>query len=298
MLTLMTVMFLMFAGQDNVLHRAPLDYPRAAMLKGVQGNVLVEVNVDEEGLVTDARVISGPQELRNAALRNVLEWHFSKQMHLPAVTQVTVDFELPQSRLAVRLAPDTKAPAFKPKIESQPVQAINIQGLSGPARDTLLARLPIREGDEIDTDVFDRLTAEVQAFDEHLHVMLMRQGSGVTVDIAPRPAVPNYMSRLAARPASTPIKVSGNVQQAKLIRQTRPVYPPEAKIARVQGLVRMNAVIGREGEVKNLELVSGPPELTPAAMDAVRQWVYEPTRLNGEAVEVMTQIDVNFTLAK
>ena len=60
----------------------------------------------------------------------------------------------------------------------------------------------------------------------------------------------------------------------------------------------MNAVIGKEGEVKALELVSGPPELAPAAMDAVRQWVYQPTLLNGEPVEVTTAIDVNFTLAK
>ena len=92
MLTVITVMFLMFAPQATVLHRAPVDYPRAAMLKNVQGIVVVEVNIDEEGLVTDAHVISGPEELRNAALRSVLDWHFSKQMGLPAVTQVPVEF--------------------------------------------------------------------------------------------------------------------------------------------------------------------------------------------------------------
>jgi TonB family protein len=284
MLTLMTVMFLMFAGQDNVLHRTPLDYPRAAMLKGIEGNVLVEVNVDEEGLVTDARVISGPQELRNAALRNVLDWHFSKKMHLPAVTQVTVEFALPQGGL-------TAPPVSVAHIERQLVQRITIQGLSAPARDALAARLPIREGDEIDSDLLQKVSAEVQAFDEHLHVVLIRRADAVTLDITPSPA-------RRTRAWSAPIPVSGNAQQAKLMRQVRPVYPREAKIAGIQGLVRMNAVIGKEGDVKRLELLSGTPELVPAAMEAVRQWVYEPTLLNGEPVEVRTLIDVNFTLAK
>jgi TonB family protein len=289
MLTVMTVMFLMFAGQNNVLHRAPLDYPRAAMLKGVQGSVLLEVNVDEEGLVADAHVISGPQELRNAALRNVLEWHFSKQMHLPAVTQVTVDFELPK-----RLPPVPLRSVAQ--IDRQVVERISIQGLSATAREALVARLPIREGDEIDTEVYRNLTAEVQAFDEHLHVVLIRrQAGGVTLDITPRPAPVN---RRTAVPASAPVRVGGTAQQAKLVRQVRPSYPREAKTAGIQGVVRMTALIDKEGRVKNLELVSGPPELAPAAMDAVSQWVYEPTRINGEPVEVITQIDVNFTLAK
>lgn len=292
MLTLIAVTFLMFAPQDNVLHRAPLDYPRAAMLKGVQGPVVVEVNVDEEGLVTDARVLSGPSELRNAALRSVLDWHFSKQMHLPGVTQVTVEFQLPPTRPAANVT------AAKARIENQRVERIQIQGLTGPAHDTLLSRLPIREGEEINSDLYDRLAVEVQAFDEHLRVLLIRQPDGVTVDIAPRPVPRSLPGRPAALPAPTSINVGGNAQQAKLVRQVRPAYPPEAKAAGIQGLVRMKAVIGRDGQVKNLDLLSGPPELAPAAMEAVKQWVYQPTLINGEPVEVVTQIDVNFTLSR
>src|SRR5581483_4956165 len=94
MLTLFTV-FLMFAPQVITLHRAPVEYPRDAIAKNVQGIVTVEVNIDENGLVTDAHVVSGPMELRNAALRSVLGWHFSKQMQLPTVTQAPVEFQLP-----------------------------------------------------------------------------------------------------------------------------------------------------------------------------------------------------------
>ena len=275
-----------------MLHRAPLDYPRAAMLKGIEGNVLLEVNVDEEGLVTDARVLSGPQELRNAALRNVLDWHFSKQMHLPAVTQVTVEFQLPKGQTGRHAGGGHKHPETGGAADQH--QRSDRACAGCPA-----ARLPIREGDEINSDLYARLAAEVHTFDEHLHVILIRQVNGtVTLDIAPGPALPNSMGLRAVRPVSTPIRVGGNAQQSKLIRQVRPVYPPEAKAAGIQGLVRMNAVIAREGEVKSLELLSGAAELAPAAMDAVRQWVYEPTRLNGEPVDVITQIDVNFTLAK
>jgi protein TonB len=94
------------------------------------------------------------------------------------------------------------------------------------------------------------------------------------------------------------IRVGGNVQQAMLIKQPRPVYPPLAKQARIQGTVRFNALIGKDGTIQNLQVVSGHPLLVPAARDAVVQWVYKPTLLNGEPVEVATTIDVNFTLSQ
>lgn len=93
-----------------------------------------------------------------------------------------------------------------------------------------------------------------------------------------------------------PTRVGGDVQAAKLIYQVRPAYPPPAKQARIQGTVRLQAVIARDGSIQNLLLSSGHPLLVPSAMEAVRQWRYRPTTLNGETVEVLTQIDVNFTL--
>ncbi|MGD0199407.1 MAG: energy transducer TonB [Bryobacteraceae bacterium] len=94
------------------------------------------------------------------------------------------------------------------------------------------------------------------------------------------------------------IRVGGNVQQARLIRRVDPVYPPLARQARIQGVVRFTAVIGADGTVRNLQLVSGHPLLVPAAQEAVRTWQYQPTLLNGEPVEVVTQIDVQFLLGQ
>jgi protein TonB len=104
------------------------------------------------------------------------------------------------------------------------------------------------------------------------------------IKAAPKPVVPQR------------IPVGGNVQQAKLVNQPKPAYPPLARQARIQGTVRFTAIIGVDGRIQNLTLVSGHPLLVPSAQAAVKQWVYQPTLLNGEPVEVVTQIDVNFTL--
>jgi len=94
------------------------------------------------------------------------------------------------------------------------------------------------------------------------------------------------------------MRVSGNVQQAKLLQQIEPVYPPLAKAARIQGTVRFTVIVGKDGAVQQLQLTSGHPLLVPAAQEAAKQWVYQPTLLNGEPVEVLTQIDVSFTLTQ
>jgi periplasmic protein TonB len=101
-----------------------------------------------------------------------------------------------------------------------------------------------------------------------------------------------------AAPKVTRVRVGGNVQAAAKIHGQNPAYPPLAKQARIQGHVVFTAIIGRDGTIQNLQLVSGHPLLVPAAQAAVSQWVYHPTLLNGEPVEVITQIDVNFTLSQ
>ena len=100
--------------------------------------------------------------------------------------------------------------------------------------------------------------------------------------------------------AATPkrIRVGGQVEAAKLIFQPKPEYPPLAKMARIQGSVRLEAVISKDGTIQDLKVLSGHPLLVKAAIDAVSRWRYQPTLLNGEPVEVVTEIDVNFTLSE
>jgi protein TonB len=118
---------------------------------------------------------------------------------------------------------------------------------------------------------------------------------GVPAAAPPPPPPPEKKPEKSKTPDR--IRVGGNVQAANLVKKVTPMYPPLAKQARVQGTVRFTAIIGRDGAIQNLQLVSGHPLLVPAATEAVKQWVYRPTMLNGEPVEVITQIDVNFTLS-
>jgi len=93
------------------------------------------------------------------------------------------------------------------------------------------------------------------------------------------------------------VRVSSGVSQGLIIRRVQPNYPPLARQARIQGTVVLQAQISKEGNIENLQLISGHPMLAPAAIEAVKQWKYKPYLLNGEPVEVETQVQVNFTLA-
>ncbi len=99
----------------------------------------------------------------------------------------------------------------------------------------------------------------------------------------------------AARRARTVI-IGGAVQQAKCVVCPAPFYPVLARATRTQGSVLLSARIGRDGTIKDLRVTSGPALLINAARNAVAQWRYEPTLLNGERVEVETEIEVRFTL--
>ena len=120
-----------------------------------------------------------------------------------------------------------------------------------------------------------------------------REGSGpVIVPPPPEPVKPPDPAV-----SNTPIQVGSAVQSAKLINRMMPVYPSLARQARIQGVVRLEAVIGEDGAIRELRALSGHPLLVPAALSAVKQWRYRPTLLNGRPVPVITQVEVRFTLS-
>lgn len=122
-------------------------------------------------------------------------------------------------------------------------------------------------------------------------------GSGI--DSGPGIPLPTTGTRpIAPIPAPTVTHAfrTSSMLEGSLIRRVQPVYPPLARSARVQGSVVLAAVISKTGTIENLTLISGHPMLVPAALQAVSQWRYRPYILNGEAIEVDTQITVNFML--
>jgi protein TonB len=117
---------------------------------------------------------------------------------------------------------------------------------------------------------------------------------GIPSAAPPPPPPPVAAPKKEAAP--TRIKVGGNVQGAMILKKTSPIYPQLAKSARVSGVVHLAAIIAKDGTIQELHSLGGPALLIQAAMDAVKTWVYKPTMLNGEPVQVETTIDVNFTL--
>lgn len=113
----------------------------------------------------------------------------------------------------------------------------------------------------------------------------------------PPPILPPPHVNEAPKKIEEPYRQSSRLQAAKCINCPRPAYPPIAKQARIQGAVVLSAVIAKNGTVQMVSVVSSAnPLLIQAAMEAVKKWVYVPTILNGEAVEVVTEITVNFAL--
>jgi TonB family protein len=312
----------------RLMHRSAVTYPRDAVAKGVQGTVVVQVKLDANGEVTDASVLSGPDELRKSVLESVLSWHFMKDSAGTTRT-VNVDFVAPEKPPAA--APSVVATPemekYSAAVEQQmppamtqthPLKSIEVVGLSDQARDELLARLPVHEGDSISMIQMGPISRAVHDYDSHLSASLSMTADGSTLHIlapgaSPRPvpggvlggmigrvpasaAPPEPPTSGSAAPNPQRIRVGGAVQAANLVSQTPPEYPPLALQARISGTVQLAAIIGKDGHVQDLSVVRGHPLLVQPALDAVKTWVYKPTLLNGQPVEVSTTIDVNFTL--
>jgi TonB family protein len=143
-------------------------------------------------------------------------------------------------------------------------------------------------------DTVEQASEDIGAADNWVNKSLeaKRSGGPLTASIwnvAPPPPPP-------PPPPPGAIRVGPDVQAANLLVNVNPVYPPLAKQARIQGTVKFNVVIGKDGRMTNITLVSGHPLLVAAAQTAMQQWVYGPTLLNGQPVPVVTTAQVNFTL--
>ena len=273
----------------TVLHRVPVQYPPEALEKRIQGTVIAELTLTETGTVADAVILSGPLELRKAALESLLHWHYATDAHPQGKTQVSLTFRLPESTASAgaRAVSSTTLPPPPPWMAT--VKSIDLR-LPEPLKSKVAGGLSLSVGDQLTPTAMVDLFAAVRQLDEHLRVGVQAaaDGSGSVVTVS------------LAAPAEAPqrIRVGGNMQAANLIEKITPKYPVEAKQAHIQGKVSFTATIGKDGKVENLELISGEPVLAEAAREAVAQWVYKPTLLNGQPIEVVTQVDVNFTLAR
>ena len=112
----------------------------------------------------------------------------------------------------------------------------------------------------------------------------------------PPPPPPPSLPPIGGIIAPQTIQVGGAVQAAKIVSKVNPTYPLLARQTHISGTVRLHAIIGKDGSVQRLEVISGHPLLVQSALDAVYQWRYQPTLLNGKPVEVDTTVEVIFSL--
>jgi protein TonB len=207
-----------------------------------------------------------------------------------------------------------------------------MSGLSEELAEKVSASLPVHVGDTLGRDQIRQIRAALTGVDEHLTLWLrtdygeatltiMLRPTGIAGDVTGRisggvpggvvggitngtPGIlmldPSSAATQFPAPASgvERIRVGGNVQALNLTKKVTPTYPALAKQARIQGVVRFTALIGTDGSITSLQLIEGHPLLVESAQQAVSQWQYKPTLLNGDPVEVITQIDVNYTLSQ
>jgi TonB family protein len=283
-----------------VVNIPPLSYPAEAIQKKVEGTVVVELTFNSDGRVTDSHVLSGPDELRAAALESALRGNYS--ITVARTLQVLVEFKLANARTVGQRGgagnaasvpppppppPAPFAPAFVNNSNAV-VEAIDIRGLS-------------------DTQLFD-LRQRVKPFEGQALGQVLNQigpairESGITMNYAllPLRVVGEKMTLtvIFGNPPTmrTPFgdKVLDQVATAPTIppiSTVDPVYPPLARQARVQGTVLMEALITTEGKVDNVSVITGHPLLIQAAIEAVKQWVYP-----AQTAPTRTSVVVNFSL--
>ena len=229
-------------------------YPEIAVRAKVAGTVILEILVDKDGRVTDAKALRPIALLTEAAIDAVHQWRYTPTL----VNGVPTDV-----RMTV---------------------AVNFS-LDGQRASALAAR-PAAQQAEIDAmlDEYKRLREQGQAAEaERVLARLMT-------------ALQSEGPKAQFEAGTVPIRVGGAVKEPRQIRRVEPKYPEVAQAAQVQGTVILEVVIAADGNVSTVKLLRSIPLLDQAAVDAVRQWRYEPTLLNGVPVEVIMTVTVNFTL--
>jgi protein TonB len=179
-------------------------------------------------------------------------------------------------------APRPPAQAGSPRARPAGVRLLKGGGLIQPAR------IPRTVGLIDEPELPTEATAETgtTGFGSALDLFNVASDSPEPVSPPAPPAVPQR------------VPVTSTIQAARLVSRVQPIYPPLARQSRIEGSVVLHAVINKDGEVSELQVLSGHPLLVKAALDAVRQWRYSPTLLSGQAVEVETTITVTFVLAQ
>lgn len=270
---------------SKLINKVQPVYPAEAKQAGVSGAVVMQLTITEKGDVSDIKVVSGHPLLRDAAVNAVKQWQYSPTLlngePAPVIATVTVQFELDEQNI-LRLTMDEVGNLWEEtnRLEGKDLSA-RIAATQGPIRVTANLKVPPK--------IVEETLQAIQRLADGRELRLsspyaFRDGHYVCCDN-------RYQAEL-----KKPIAVSGAAQAAKLVSRVEPIYPRKAKEARVEGTVVVEITVNETGEVSEIETVSGPDLLREAAVEAVRQWRYTPTLLNGEPAIVKATVTIQFVL--
>jgi TonB family protein len=215
-----------------------------------------------------------------AAIKIVASHHWDRQASwlgaVAATGALGINAVSPESGAAISSAPaSVNAPLREGILKSPDLKVV----LSAMATTTQMAH---------DLSAHNALPADFSLFCESLlkHTRELYPQTSINCDTTP------------TKPPSGLQRIGGNLMEANLIKRVQPTYPQPAKNRRIQGTVEFTATIDRQGGIENLELVRAPLALYEESYGAVMQWKYRPTLLNGQPVEVITDVIVNYTLSR
>jgi TonB family protein len=170
------------------------------------------------------------------------------------------------------------------------VESVSTTGLTDPVFAEMREKLQLIKGQALTGALLNQMRTSIResAWGERpVTFIVSSRGTGSSELVIQFDSAPSTPTR---------VRVSGYEIAPNLIQQVKPIYPQEAKDARIQGVVVFETDISKDGFVTAVRVVTGHPLLIQSAMDAVRQWVYKPVLLNGQAVDVVSTVTVNFTL--
>jgi len=242
------------ASAPKLEHVVPPEYPPLAKMARIQGDVVLEVTIDEDGKVTNLEVESGHPLLAKAALDAVRQWKCAKPAVVPMHFEVTVHFELPK---------ETKGESTQPDAGTE-VYDNYLRGLR-------------------DEKASSQSGAGKELYEAYLRSL--RDEQALAQRVAGKEAYENYLLALLRDEQAPPLK---------LVKTIGPVYPPEAKEKHIQGNVVLSVTVDKSGKVSSIKVLSGPEQLVKSALDAVKQWEYEPPAI----APAVTTVTVNFTLGE
>jgi len=302
-------------------------YPPLARQARIQGTVVLRLIISKTGDVAHLQLISGHPMLAPAVIEAVKQWKYQPYQvdgkPVDVATSVRLNFALTGKSMVEGVVGDT--PGGVPLLplvsngsvvrRSEPVmralrnQKIDPlyppQAIDARIEGTVVLDAHINKDGEVEAVTLISghpilAPAAIEAVKQWKYQPYLLNGAPVEVETTV--SVDFSLSRenppdgTVSDTVSQRVRVASGIESGLLVRKVAPSYPVEAREQGIQGTVLLNAIIDEEGNISDLELISGDPTLAQAAIDAVKQWKYRPYLLNGNPVQVETHIQVNFTL--